>query len=201
MKLRLRRTEVELSYALLCLAALAVLLGVWRDLLWCALAIAIHEGGHLAVMAALHCFPQKIKIAPFAIDIIDAGRAQRSARQNACILFFGPFANFICFLPGYLVYLKQYPAALPFAAANLSVGLFNLLPVLTLDGGMLLCLLLCRFMPPARAARAVNACTLVCLAPLTALGVGLAAQSRNPSLLFVSAYLAAALIFRRGRQE
>lgn len=199
MKLRLRHTEAELSYTLVCMAAVSILLGVWRDMLWCTAAIAVHEGGHLAAMAALGCFPAKIKISPFAIDIVDNTRAQRSLRQNAVILFFGPFANFICVLPCYLVYLGKNPAVLPLLAANASVGLFNLLPALSLDGGMLLYLLLSRRLSHSAAVRVVNVCTVICLVPLTALGVLLVMQSRNPSLLFVSAYLGLTLALKRGR--
>ncbi len=199
MKLKLRRTEVEVSYTLLCLVAVSILLGVWRDFLWCAAAIAVHESGHLAALAALGCFPQKIKLAPFSIDIADNTRSQRSLRQNAVILFFGPFANFICVLPCYLVYLSKTPVVLPLLAANVSVGMFNLLPALSLDGGMLLYLLLSRRLSHTTAVRVVHVCTVVCLVPLTALGVMLVTQSRNPSLLFVSAYLGVTLAVKRGQ--
>ena len=142
MKLRLGRTELELSYTLLCAVALSVLLGVFQNFVWCAAAIALHEGGHLLAMARYGCLPERVKIALFAIDMVDGQRRQRSGRQNACIIFFGPFANFVCFSVSFLLYLKGIHALLPFAAANLSVGGFNSLPVPSLDGGQLLYLLL-----------------------------------------------------------
>ncbi len=129
MKLHLRHTEVELSYTLLCLTAAAVLLSVTERFVWCALAIMIHESGHLLAMRRCGYFPKRIKISLFAIDITDSARQERTAAQNAFIIFFGPFANFVCFLCGYLLYLKGIVRSLPFAAANLSVGLFNSLPL------------------------------------------------------------------------
>ena len=87
MKLRLGGTEVELSYTLLCLAALSVLLGVFRGFVWCAAAIVLHEGGHLLMLARYGYFPKRIKIALFAIDIVDDGRQRRSVRENAWIIF------------------------------------------------------------------------------------------------------------------
>ena len=199
MKLRLRHTELELSYTLLCLAAAAVLLGIGGRFVWCALAIGIHESGHLIAMRRYGYFPKRIKISLFAIDITDSARQERTAKQNLFIIFFGPFANFICFLCGYLLYLKGIVQLLPFAAANLSVGLFNSLPVLSLDGGQLLWLLLCRRCAPASAERIINALTFACIFPLAALGFCLLLRERNVSLLFVSAYLIAALLNRENR--
>lgn len=199
MKLHLRHTEVELSYTLLCLTAAAVLLGVTERFVWCALAIMIHESGHLLAMRRCGYFPKRIKISLFAIDITDSARQERTAAQNAFIIFFGPFANFVCFLCGYLLYLKGIVRSLPFAAANLSVGLFNSLPVLSLDGGQLLWLLLCRRCMPASAEKVVNALTFACIFPLAALGFWLLLRERNVSLLFVSIYLTAALLNRENR--
>ena len=201
MKLRLGGTEVELSYTLLCLAALSILLGVFRGFVWCAAAIVLHEGGHLLMLARYGYFPKRIKIALFAIDIVDDGRQRRSVRENAWIIFFGPFANFICFSATYLLYLNGMRFFLPFAAANLSVGLFNCLPVMSLDGGQLLFLLLCRRCAPDFAERVVNGCTFVCIFPLAALGFWLLLRSANVSLLFVSGYLVTALLNRNGRAE
>lgn len=200
MKLRLRQTEIEISYTLVCLTALSMLLGVFQGFLWCALAIALHEGGHLLIMARYEYFPKRIKIALFAIDIIDSERQQRSRKENLLIIFFGPFANFICFLCGYLLYLNGIECFLPFAAANLSVGLFNCLPVMSLDGGQLLYLLLSRRFSRDISEKMVDVCTFLCIFPLAALGFLVLLRSKNNfSLLFVSVYLLFSLLFKGNR--
>ena len=199
MRFRISKTEVELSYTLLCLAAISVILGVFRGFLWCAAAIAVHEGGHLLMMLKCGYFPKRIKILPFSIAITDMHRQERSARENLLIIFFGPFANFICFLPSFLLYLIGAEGALPFAAANCSVGLFNLLPVMSLDGGQLAYLMLCKWLSADRAERAVDALTFVFIFPLAALGFWLTLRARNVSLLFVSVYLVLSLIFKGNR--
>lgn len=200
MKLRLFSAEIEVSYTLLCLIAVSAALGMFDGFLACAAAIAVHECGHLAAMATFGYFPKRIKISLFAIDIIDGERQQRGLRKNLFIIFFGPFANFICFLFSYLLYLKGITAFLPFAAANLSVGLFNSLPVLSLDGGQLLYLMLCRRHSPEKSERVVDVCTFLCIFPLAALGFLVLLKSKNNvSLLFVCAYLIASLILRRSR--
>ena len=198
MKLKFRQTEIELSFLLLCVAAAAVIMGIFRSFVFCVLAVIVHESGHLLVMLRLGYFPKRIKISLFEIDIRDEGRQQRSARENLLIIFFGPAANFICFLPAFLLYLNGAEYCLPFAAANLSVGLFNLLPVMTLDGGQLLYLILCRHMLPERAERIVTRATFVTIFPLAALGFFVLFRSQyNISLLCVCGYLILSLLTRR----
>jgi stage IV sporulation protein FB len=118
------------------------------------------------------------------------------------IIFFGPAANFICFLLLYLLYLLGIETLLPLAAANLSVGLFNLLPVMSLDGGQLLYLHLCRKHTPERSAQLVYRTTFLILLPTSALGFLVLFHSHyNFSLLFVCAYLIFALIVRQEKYD
>lgn len=199
MRFRLASTEVELSYTLLCLAAVSLMLGLFSGFLWCAAAIAIHEGGHLLAMASCGYFPKRIKISLFEINISDDKRAARSVRQNLRIIFFGPFANFICFLPCFLLYLNGMNRILPFAAANCSVGLFNMLPVMSLDGGQLVYLALTGRFSAQTAEKAVNALTFCFIFPCAAFGFWLLLRTGNVSLLFVSVYMVFSLLFKGNR--
>lgn len=200
MKFRLRSTEVIISYLVICMVAISVILGIFEGFMWCSAAIALHECGHLSVMASLGYFPKRIKISLFEISISDPGRQQRRTAENAWIIFFGPFVNFICFLLGYLLYLNGKELVFPFAAANLSVGLFNFLPVMSLDGGQLLYLFLMKFLSPERAEKTVDRLTFVFVFPLAALGFLVLLKSKNNfSLLFVSVYLVFSLIFKGNR--
>ena len=156
MKLKIRQTEIEISYLLLCTAAAAVILNVFQSFVYCAAAVVIHESGHLIAMKRIGYFPKRIKISLFEINIRDDSRQLRTAKENMLIIFFGPAANFICFLPAFLLYLIGTDRIFPFAAANLSVGLFNLLPMMSLDGGQLLYLCLSRRMSPVQAEKTGN---------------------------------------------
>ena len=199
MKFKIFRTRFDVSYALLCLVAVCIILGVFKSFLWCAGAVAVHECGHLTTMIHLGYFPERIKIALFSIDIIDGERQSRSVRKNLLIIFFGPFFNFICFLVCFLLYLRGISVVLPFAASNASVGLFNLLPVMSLDGGQLAYLLLSRAIAHDRAEKAVDALTFAFIFPLAAMGFWLMLKSKNVSLLFVSVYLVFSLLFKGNR--
>ncbi len=199
MKFKIARTRFEVSYALLCLVAVCIILGVFKSFVWCAAAVVVHECGHLAAMVYCGYFPKRIKIALFSIDIIDGERQSRSVRKNLLIIFFGPFFNFICFLVCFLLYLRGISVVLPFAAANASVGLFNLLPVMSLDGGQLVYLLLLRRLDQEKAEKAVDALTFAFIFPLAAMGFWLMLKSKNVSLLFVSVYLVFSLLFKGNR--
>ena len=89
MKLKSKNTEITLSYALLCLTACCVIMGVMESFLWCAAAIALHEGGHLIMMKKYGYFPKRIKISLFEISINDGRRQLRTARENFFLIFFG----------------------------------------------------------------------------------------------------------------
>lgn len=200
MRLKIKNTELELSYTLLCLAAICIILKIADSFALCALAITLHEAGHLSVMLFYGYQPDKIKISPFEIKISDPERERRRDRENFFIIFFGPFVNFICFIAFYLLYLYGYDGALGFAAANLSVGLFNSLPVITLDGGQLVYLLLSRKTGETKARRTVDILTLITVFPLAALGFLILFRSKgNFSLLFVCVYLIITLLNRNSK--
>lgn len=202
MKFKLSHTEIEISYLLICLIALSMILGVFRDTLCALFAIVIHESGHLLTMKVFGYFPKRIKIAPFEIVITDDKRRERGALRNLLIIFFGPAANFVCFILIYLLYLLGAEKLLPFAAANLSVGIFNLLPVMSLDGGQLMYLLLCRNHSPERSSQLVYRATFLTLLPVAVLGFLILFHSHyNFSLLFVSGYLIFALIVRQEKYD
>lgn len=198
MRFKLGGVAVEISYLLLCLMALCIIMGIFQGFCYCAAAVVLHESGHLLTMRMLGYFPERIKISPFEIQISDPSRQERTARENLLIIFFGPIANFICVLPGFLLYLIGVKGILPFAAANLSVGLFNLLPVMSLDGGQLLYIFLCKKYTPEQAEKYLWRLTFVLIFPLAALGFVVLFHSHyNFSLLFVCVYLILSLLTRQ----
>ncbi|MER2081234.1 MAG: site-2 protease family protein [Ruminococcus sp.] len=200
MKFKLFRTKIEISYLLLCLAAAAVILDVFQGFLFCVMAVVIHESGHLLMMKRLGYFPDVIRVSLFEICILDGSRHKRTERENILIIFFGPAANFICFLSAFLLYWLGVEQTMPFAAANLSVGLFNLLPVMSLDGGQLLYILLCKHLSQERAEKYVYRVAFVLLFPLAAAGFLILFHSHyNFSLLCVCAYLILSLLTQQER--
>lgn len=195
MKFRVLKTEITISYLIICTASICIIAGNFDSFLYCLFAIIIHETGHIILMCIFGYAPEKIKISLFEISISDRKRQERSFIQNFLIIFFGPFANFICFILFYLLYLIGNDYFLYFAAANFSVGLFNILPVMSLDGGQLLYLILSRFFSDTGSQRIVNVITFIIIFPLATFGFILLFNSKyNFSLLIVCIYLVFSLI-------
>ena len=200
MKLKIADVPVEISYTLICIAAVCVILNIFEGLVWCALAVIIHESGHLLAMLKCGHAPERIKISAFEIKIFDSKRQSRSEKQNFFIIFSGPAVNFICFIPFYLLYLLGNEFVLPFAISNLSVGMFNLLPVLSLDGGQLIFIILRQRVGADKAEKIVDIITFITIIPLAALGFIVLFESKyNFSLLFVCVYLIVSLLTRGNR--
>ncbi len=200
MRFKICSTQIELSYTLICFAAIGIIVTSFKGFLFCFLSLIIHEAGHLTAMSILGFSPKRIKLSPFEISISDNSRYCRRFFDNFLIILCGPLFNFICFTLLYLLYLLCYDALFPFAAVNLSVGLFNILPVMSLDGGQLLYLILSRRLSEESAEKVVNIITFVFIFPLAALGFLLLFKSRyNFSLLFVCVYLIFSLVFKQNR--
>lgn len=200
MKLRILKTEITISYLIICVASICIIAGIFDSFLYCLFAIIIHESGHIILMCTFGYAPEKIKISLFEISISDRKRQERSFIQNFLIIFFGPFSNFICFILFYLLYLIGNDFFLYPAAANLSVGLFNILPVMSLDGGQLLYLVLCRFFSESISQRVVNVITFIIIFPLAFFGFVLLFNSKyNFSLLIVCIYLVLSLLCRNNK--
>lgn len=196
MKLKLRGTDIFISFTLICVCAICIITGMFANFLCSLLAILFHESGHLFWLCKFGCPPDEIKISLFEIKINDVSRHTRGVSQNFLIIFFGPFVNFICFILFYLLYLKCN-LFYPLAAANLCVGLFNSLPVISLDGGQLIYLFLTLRFTPEAAEKCVNIITFIFIFPLAALGFLVLFNSKyNFSLLFVCVYLIFSLAFK-----
>lgn len=198
MKLKIHNTQVYISYTLICLCAMCLVTNSFNGFVICLLSVLFHETGHIIPIAVFGSFPRTIKISLFEINISDDFRNKRTFSQNLIIIFFGPFANFICFIIFYLLYLFCNDMFLSIAMVNLFLGLFNMLPVLSLDGGQILYLLLSRKFEDIKSQKAVNILTFIFIFPLALLGFILLFQTKyNFSLLAVCLYLIMSLILKR----
>lgn len=125
----------------------------------------LHEGAHIAVMLLRGKRPEKIRLYGGGIKAVSVGCC-----NDYSVLAAGCAANFAVFAAVY-AFCKEGAAA-SFAVANLLVGVINLLPVGSLDGGRLLEGIVLRAFAPERAAvilYAVEAAVFVLLLAAAAL--------------------------------
>ena len=105
------------------------------------LAALLHEWGHILVYRRLSGHWPRLRWAGFGVALA-IGETEFCPREQFLLAAAGPCANFL-WAAGAWVWVTQiragyYPAF--FAAANVCVGAFNLLPVGPLDGNRMLCL-------------------------------------------------------------
>lgn len=161
--------------------------------LWCLLACALHEGGHLAVLLLFHEKPAAVTVGLWGIRIERRGGVSLSYRQGIAVALAGPCVNWLC--------AALFRFVLPtFAAVHLALGALHLLPVEPLDGGQALKNTLCCFLSEPAAERVMLWVSAVVLFPLFCLGFYLLLLSgRNFTLLALCLYLVSGIFFCRKR--
>lgn len=100
-----------------------------------------HELGHLVTALRFGWTVQEVKLLPFGgvVEVEEAGTLP--AREELWVAIAGPLQNGLLAALGWL--LAQFSwidtsFAHEFVLANVTIGLFNLLPILPLDGGRIL---------------------------------------------------------------
>lgn len=99
--------------------------------------VLIHELAHLLVGILIGGIPEKMTISPLgmSLEFYSYGKDKRMCR----ILFFaiGPIANFIiAFITK--IFFKENELTTIIIYTNIAIGIFNLMPILPLDGGKII---------------------------------------------------------------
>ena len=169
----MRQLLSELSFFLL-LGAFAMVCG-WEWLLASLLAALVHEAGHLLLLrlfgggggrlrvdAAGFCWERKGRLLSYGHEIL--------------VLLAGPLANvLVAFWVAFFAGETGWQRGFFLAGSQLVLGLFNLLPVLPLDGAQALELLFSWLIDPLFAARLTETVSLLVLGMLLATAVWLLA--------------------------
>lgn len=185
MRLTAGETRIEVSFWFVAVPAILLNVTPGLDPLICFCFCILHEIGHLAMMYAFGCAPEKIEFGYFGMRI-DEGAAMLKTSHEVLTAAAGPAVSLILAAALYL-YGFRYAAVV-----NAALGLFNLLPVPMLDMGRIITALTGGGVVLRRVG------TAVCLI-LTAVGIALAVHSRrNFTLLAVSLYLLSGTL--RGRE-
>lgn len=189
MKFKFLGTEIYVSF-LFC-AVFCFMLAIDRTglIVPTFFAVFIHESGHLLAMWAADCQPRAIRLIPSSVQII-RGFSKKTHGEMAISLC-GPLANIVLFgvlFINFLIFKSEQ--SLRFAALNLVIALFNLLPVTGLDGGAILTLIISKRTDVYKAERIVRIVTagFAFVAFLIAVWL-LVSGSFNVSIFIVAIYL------------
>lgn len=119
-----------------------------RGLLATALAMLLHELGHLFAARILHIKIKKLSFDVFGAKITTSG--VYSYGKEAWLALGGPLCSLML---AFLLFPFKGAFPLTLAATSLSLGVFNLLPIESFDGGRMLHAWLAHKLPADRAAR------------------------------------------------
>lgn len=197
MKFKFFGTEIYVSF--LFFAVLTVMLAADRTglVIPTLFAASIHETGHLFAMWASGCAPKSIRLIPASVQVTRPFNCR--AKSEIAIALCGPAANAAVFAAFYTNYrLSGSQGSMTFAALNLIICAFNMLPVTGLDGGTVLRELIARKTDIISAERTVNLITLVLASAIFAVGVYFAISERiNISIFITAIYLFICCIIKR----
>lgn len=176
------------------LMLMSVITGYFAELLTLFVIVLIHELGHVV---AARCFGWeviRVELLPFGGVAETDDRGRSTAVQEMVVALAGPLQNAWLALFGLLMeHLGIWESGWGsyFAYANAMIGLFNLLPVLPLDGGKVMQALVSLWLPYYRT---LTLCSLVSLVLAISLGaavvVSAAVGGIDPNLLVIAAFLA-----------
>ena len=199
MNIKLFGVQFTLSYPFVALVTLLLVTDDKGIVICCLLASFCHEMGHIFAMKFFGTKVDKIGLSVFDINIIDTGKAYRGITAEIIITLSGVFVNIVLFLLCYIVYNSYNIYMLRyFATANLTLGIFNALPIDSLDGGNALELILRRNFSDKTVYFATLAISILFVIPLGFLSFFILLNSPyNFTFLFATLYLIGVIIFKR----
>lgn len=196
LRLRIGGVAFHLSFWFFAAVALFALLERGALVFYLALPIAVHELGHLIVMAACGVRARSVSFTALGVNIRrDSGNTLSYAKEIAVCLG-GPAVNLAMALWLHLACFHSMRVML-LVAANIAVAVFNLAPIGDLDGGQIVSLLTARFFSPSVSRAISRAASFLVLGLLFGFAIFLALiRWPNPSLFVACAFLTANVIAR-----
>ncbi len=199
MQIKLGSLTVELSFPLAAAMTAIIICDSSMSVTVCFIAAAIHESGHLAALWKYGSFPKKIKLTLFDIAIIDKNKPLRCMKKEMVVILAGVTFNVAAAVLSYILN-KLFPCVFfdRLFAANVTLAVFNSLPVDSLDGGQAVFMLLCEKTDIKRAMSLLDIISFAVLIPVGCLGFLVLLRSKyNFTLLLTAVYLTALILIRR----
>lgn len=189
MKLRIADKQIEIGYEVVAAMTAVLLLDKENRVICCFLAALLHELGHILMMRLCAVQVRGLRLRLF--DVLIEADEPTDFRSDVFITLGGVAVNF-------LFALLFCPLSLKLGLPHLVLGVFNLLPIMSLDGGHLFSICLRRQFSPRVSEAVLRVTTFIFLLPLMTAGLYILFQSGyNYSLLFISLYLTAILFLKK----
>ena len=159
---------------------------------------ALHEIGHIFFIIMYRIPIKEINITPYSVDIIQE-TSSLSYKKEFSILLAGPLMNFLLFMIFFFIYLcSNLIIFKDIYLQSLLIGLINLIPISTLDGGRILQIFLKKRFGVREADKISFIVSIIFIISLMISGFLVLIRSNfNISILFLSLYLCYFLISQK----
>lgn len=178
--------RVSVSFwAILAVAAIISPLSVIVSVL---LAAAVHECGHLLFLRLLHVPIEGLRLSALGAEIFARGTQRLSYGGELLVTLAGPAVNLLTAVIFAQISLHtQWLGGYLFAGANVVLGAYNLLPILPLDGGRILYLVIAFFFGPMVGDAVAAVVGTACALSLLVLGIYLSVVSGSGMFFLLAA--------------
>ena len=158
---------------------------------WGVLACVVHELGHLLVGAALGGRPRWMSLSAVGLELNMEYPAGLSYGRELAVALAGPAVNLVT--GGICAQFGNYLLA----GVSFGLGLFNLMPVLPLDGGRALWCVLSALFGAQTGERAADGAAGVLVGLLAGIGAAAAVSYANFTLLLAAVWLFGLTLLRK----
>lgn len=194
--------KIYLSYPAVALIGISLFSGYSGNslLIFCLISTIIHEFGHLIFICRYMGKPDSIIINPGEVRI-NSDLSEVTYFQDIYITSAGVIFNFITAVFSMVLFnIFKVQFIMNFALCNLCLGIINLLPVRSFDGGQLLSsLLLCKLSERTTDV-IINTLTIITFIPLATAGIYILFVTKyNYSLLIIAIYTITLIISKETR--
>ena len=198
MTFKIRNICFELSYPLVALMTLVIIFDTSMSVIICFVSVICHESGHILALRHYGAYPRKIKLTLFDIAISDCQKITRKCKDELIITLAGVTVNFVLAIISY-IFLKMtsnYYIQI-FFDTNMTLGLFNILPVDSLDGGQAMLIILENHFSLEKSNIILEIISFIILVPVLIMGFLVLLQSKyNFTLLLTALYLITIILLK-----
>lgn len=198
MKISFCKINIFISYPLVALLCMSVIASKNTITVIAVLSAVLHETGHLAVMRRFSDDEIDVRAGVFELAICDYSREVSGYRRDIAVTCAGPVVNIVLWAVFFILYkYTMWDTAHNIAMVNISLGIFNLLPIETTDGGQLLKIILAKTLSVTAADRVMLVVSIVFIIPVAVAGFYILLNSAyNYTMLAAVIYFVTALVVR-----